>query len=469
MTAQSRDSAHWVVIGAGWSGLACAVEAARLGVVVTLVDAAPAIGGGPARRSSDRRSGLRGRQRTAPAARRMLRNDRLMRRLGVDPHQTLLSLPFMVRYPDGWRLGAVSLPAPLHLAFGLARARRGTVRDRLALAAWVARQRRKSVAAVRRRPGRGRCWRRSPTRWCAGLWRPLCIAAMNAEPAQASSQMFLNLLRLTLGATERQPVASDTAPICPHHARSGTAVPRARRRHRPSAPAGDRAGAIGHGWSVQLREQRCRPTALCWRFPRAGGAPARVGLDRGAAPAISELRSLQYEPIATVYLRYPNGIRLPNPLCAARRSRPTTARGNVFDRAGSIRPNQGIFSVVIGAPALRVERERDALCSAARPPASDANSDLPAVDRAEHRDRAGVPHCCPRSGCDGPPRVLRPRACTWRRHRGKPFRRRSKARAVGLEAARLAASDPAREGTAARAHRWQSSRETRATTRRGKR
>src|SRR6266478_8772847 len=41
-----------------------------------------------------------------------------------------------------------------------------------------------------------------------------------------------------------QPAAADTARSVLHDARSGTAVPRAGRRHRPSAPAGDRAGAI---------------------------------------------------------------------------------------------------------------------------------------------------------------------------------------------------------------------------------
>ena len=368
MTAQTRGSAHWVVIGAGWSGLACAVEAARLGATVTLVDAAPAIGGRARRvdlRIGDRDFAVDNGQHLLLGA--CSETIALMRLLGVDPHQTLLSLPFMVRYPDGWRLGAVSLPAPLHLAFGLARARRVRWRDRLALAAWVARQRRSRWQLSVDRPVATLLATQSDT-MVRRLWRPLCIAAMNAEPAQASSQMFLNLLRLTLGAAE-----ADSRLLLTRRDLSST-MPEAARRYLEQAGATVllRQPVIalarsGHGWSVQLREQRLQADRVVLAVPAEPAARLLESASIEALqPAISELRSLQYEPIATVYLRYPNGIRLPEPVYALLDEPANDRPGQwVFDR-GRIDPaNQGIFSVVIGAPALRIESERGALCAAA--------------------------------------------------------------------------------------------------------
>jgi len=123
----------------------------------------------------------------------------------------------------------------------------------------------------------------------------------------------------------------------------------------------------GHGWSVQLREQRLQADRVVLAVPAEPAARLLESASIEALqPAISELRSLQYEPIATVYLRYANGIRLPEPVYALLDEPANDRPGQwVFDR-GRIDPaNQGIFSVVIGAPALRIESERGALCAAA--------------------------------------------------------------------------------------------------------
>jgi len=157
-------------------------------------DAAPAIGGRARRvdlRIGDRDFAVDNGQHLLLGA--CSETIALMRRLGVDPHQTLLSL----RSWSGIRTDAARsglLAAPLHLAFG-----------------WPARAAYSGATASRWPPGSRasvavggscpstprsrRCWRRQSDTMVRRLWRPLCIAAMNAEPAQASSQMFLNLLR----------------------------------------------------------------------------------------------------------------------------------------------------------------------------------------------------------------------------------------------------------------------------------
>jgi len=358
----------WVIIGAGWSGLACAVEAVRQGVAVTLVDTAPAVGGRARRvdlRIGDRDFTVDNGQHLLLGA--CTETIALMRHLGVDPDQALLSRPFTIRYPDGWRLGAARAPAPLHLALGLVRARGVPWRDRLALAAWVARQRREQWHVSDDRPVAALFGTQSDA-LVRRLWRPLCIAAMNAEPTEASSHLFLNLLRLSLGAAEPDShlllTRRDLSSTMPEAAQSYLERAGAAVLLRQPAIALERSG---DGWSVLLREQRLQASRVVLAVPAEPAARLLESASMEAlGPAIHALRSLQYEPIATVYLRYPNGTRLPEPVYALL-DEPAQGRPGqwVFDR-GQIDPvHQGIFSVVIGAPALRAESDRNALCAGA--------------------------------------------------------------------------------------------------------
>ncbi len=360
--AGSQPPARWVVIGAGWSGLACAVQAVQQSVAVTLVDAAPAVGGRA--RRVDLRIGER--DFTVDNGQHLLlgacaETIALMRRLGVEPHQALLSQPFTIRYPDGWSLGAVRLPAPLHLALGLVCARGVPWPDRLALAAWVARQQPadRPVATL---------FESQSAQLVRRLWRPLCIAAMNAEPEQASSRLFLNMLRLSMGGAEpdshllltRRDLSSTMPEAALRYLAERGAVVRLRQPAVALTPSES-------GWSVVLREERIEADRVVLAV--AADSAARL-LESASMPAlncaIAELRILQYEPLATVYLHYPPGTRLPAALYALLDQPDRGFYGQwAFDR-GRIDPaHEGILSVVIGGPALAFERDRAALCSAA--------------------------------------------------------------------------------------------------------
>jgi squalene-associated FAD-dependent desaturase len=368
MSAHQGAPGRWVVVGAGWSGLACAVEAARQGVAVTLVDAAPAIGGRARRvdlRIGDRDFTVDNGQHLLLGA--CTETIALMRRLGVDPDQALLSQPFTVRYPDGWRLGAVALPAPLHLAVGLAGARRVPWPERFALAAWIAHQQRNGWQIEVDCPV-ATLLATQPEALVRRLWRPLCIAAVNAEPAQASSKLFLNLLRLTLGAAE-----PDSRLLLTRRDLSAT-MPEAAQRYLAQAGAAVvlRQPVMGlarsdSGWNVLLRDQQLSADRVVLAVPAEPAARLLESASIEALqPAIDALRGLQYEPIATVYLRYPEGTRLPEAIYALL-DEPAQGRPGqwVFDR-GRIDPaHQAIFSVVIGAPTLRIESDRGVLCAAA--------------------------------------------------------------------------------------------------------
>jgi hydroxysqualene dehydroxylase len=366
MTAPSNGSTRWVVVGAGWSGLACSVEAVRRGVAVTLVDAAPMIGGRARRvdlRIGDQDFTVDNGQHLLLGA--CTETIALMRQLGVDPDQALLSQPFKVEYPDGWRLGAVGFPAPLHLALGLLRARGVAWRDRLALAAWVGHQRRNQWQVPVDRPVADVLGTQSQA-LVRRLWRPLCIAAMNAEPGQASARMFMNLLRLSLGAAER-----DSRLLLTRRDLSST-MPEAALRYLNGAgatvllrqPAATLTRS-GSGWNVALREQHLQADRVVLALPAEAAARLLESASIDALqPAIAQLRGLQYEPIATVYLRYPDAVRLPEPVFALLDDPGQDRPGQwVFDRGRIDTAHRGIFSVVIGAPALRFERDRSTLCA----------------------------------------------------------------------------------------------------------
>ena len=123
------------VIGAGWAGLACAIEATRAGHAVTVFEAARTLGG---------------RARALPAqlpdgAPVLLDNGQhiligaysatlgLMRELGIDPAAVLHRMPLQLRFADG---GGLAIPAgwrpPLDLLAGILRDAR---RPEVALAA----------------------------------------------------------------------------------------------------------------------------------------------------------------------------------------------------------------------------------------------------------------------------------------------------------------------------------------------
>lgn len=366
--AATRCTGHWIIIGAGWSGLACAVEAAQHAYSVTLIDAAPNIGGRARRvqlRIGDAQFAVdNGQHLLVGACQETLG---LMRRLGVCIDEVLREQPFTIRYPDGWRLAAARAPAPLHLAVGLALAHGIPWRQRLALGTWVA-QRSRQDWQLPEDLTLAQLLREQPQDLQRRLWRPLCIAVMNAEPEQISARLFLNVLRLTLGAAE-----PDSRLLLTRRDLSST-LPEAALQYlqQHGATIHLRQPALGlarceRGWQVTLRDR----TLAADRVVVAVPAESAVRLLESAAlpalqPDIARLQRLQYQPIATVYLRYPAQVALPAPIYAllddAQQGRPGQW---VFDRGQIDASHRGTFSVLIGAPALREQADRAQLCQAA--------------------------------------------------------------------------------------------------------
>ena len=340
------------VIGAGWSGLACALELTACGHRVTLFDAAPQPGGrarAVAVRLGDRQFTLdNGQHLLIGAYRETLR---LMREVGVRTDEALLRLPFELRYPDGFVLRARRWPAPLHLLAGLLGAHRLGWAERRQAIAFVLRWRARGWSAGEDAPASA-LFARASAEIVRRLWRPLCLAALNVEPEQASAQLLLNVLRDSLASDA---LAADMLiPRCDlTQLFAGPALETLVRRGAEVQLrcAVQRLQRAGSGWRIEGRGVNTLADAVVLALPpeRAASLLSTTGRSELAA-ATAMLRNIDTAPIATVYLRYPPSLRLPWP-ASALLDEPAAGRYGqwVFDRGRLDEANAGVLGVVISA------------------------------------------------------------------------------------------------------------------------
>jgi hydroxysqualene dehydroxylase len=194
-----------LIVGAGWAGLAAAVEATRLGHHATVLEAARAIGG--------RARGLKvtlpnGAQATLDNGQHILigaysQTLQLMREVGVDIDQALLRLPLTLRYPDG---SGLSLPdwskpwfAGLDVAAGVFQARGWGLGDKLSLLRAADAWRRGGFACPAHYSVAQLCRGISP-RVMADMIDPLVVSALNTPTERASASVFLRVMRDALFA-----------------------------------------------------------------------------------------------------------------------------------------------------------------------------------------------------------------------------------------------------------------------------
>lgn len=355
-----------VVIGAGWSGLACALRLAGRVRPLLLVDAAPTIGG----RARRVRVRLGAREHDLDNGQHLLvgayqRTLALMRATGVDVERALLRLPFQLHYPDGWALVAPRLPAPWHLAAALLRARGLTWTERRALATTTTRWRRAGWQVTPDRPAAA-LFDDAPARLVQRLWEPLCLAALNVRLAAASAQVLLNVLRDTLGA------AAEAADLLVPRRDLGAVLPDAALQRLQVEGVAVRTGCVVRelrrhdaGWLLHTGDGATLPAravVLALPPPRAGALLQGLAAHQSTA---AELAALPMAPIATVYLQYDAGIALARPLHPLLDAPDAGAFGQwAFDRGQLDARHAGIVSVVISGAGAHLEYDHAALGAA---------------------------------------------------------------------------------------------------------
>jgi squalene-associated FAD-dependent desaturase len=366
------------VIGAGWAGCAAAVELARAGYKVTLLESARTLGGRARRVDTDRAHLDNGQHILLGAYSETLR---LMKLTGVDRDQALLTLPLQMRYPVGsggmdFAAPALPLPAPLHLAAALLRAKGLQREDKLSLmrfsttARWMGWQLNTdcSVAELLQR------FDQTP-RLIQLLWRPLCLAALNTPPDRASAQVFLNVLRDSLGARRRSASdmllpRTDLSALFPQAAaayveanggsvRTGAKVQALRSIEGRLWQLDISGAAVGGNWSTYF-------TGVVL----AGGASQAATLlhdipDSDTAALCGQLTAFTPESITTCYLQYPAGTKLDLPFYALLDDPDNHQYGQfVFDRGQLDAAQAGLLAVVISASGAAAGQPQELLAEA---------------------------------------------------------------------------------------------------------
>ncbi|MGS0740566.1 hydroxysqualene dehydroxylase HpnE [Glaciimonas sp. GG7] len=343
------------VIGAGWAGCAAAVALTGSHYQVTLFEASRVLGGrarGVTVQAAEANQAItvdNGQHILLGAYKQTLQ---LMRKVGVNPATALLRLPLQMCYPassSGMTFSAPRLPAPLHLLAALWRAQGLSREDKLALARfnsaarWMGWQLHDdcSVSTLLERFDQ-------TERLIKLLWEPLCIAALNTPPAQASAQVFLAVLRDSLGA---------------RRAASDMLLPRVNL----SSLLPDNAAAFiaQHGGSVRLgcNIRQLQANDKRWRL-MTNHAVEEGDFDAviiATPPDIAAnlladltdttlLQSFTYEPITTCYLQFAPSVSLPRPFFALIEDATKGDWGQfVFDRGQLDPTHAGLLAVVISA------------------------------------------------------------------------------------------------------------------------
>ncbi|WP_347247573.1 hydroxysqualene dehydroxylase HpnE [Zoogloea sp.] len=341
------------VIGGGYAGFAAAVTLARGGARVSLFESSRTLGGRARVVETDGYRIDNGQHILLGAYAETLR---MLRLVGVKP-RSLLTRRLALVYPGLCALRAAPLPAPLHLAFGLLRARGLSWTDKRAMARLMGQL-------------KGQAYRIDPDRSVATLlaesnqtdtlnrliWEPLCIAALNTPVGDASAQVFANVLRDSLAAAAS---ASDLL------------IPRVDLSELFPVPASRWLAMRGHqvrtaepvksiSWLESGYTLEGDPWQTLFEHVVIATSPYHVAPLVGALPAMEPvvrcIAGLRHEPIVTTWLAFDGPLPFPEPMIGL-----TGGYGQwAFDRSALGGP-EGLVSVVISARGAHQDVQKDAL------------------------------------------------------------------------------------------------------------
>ncbi len=356
------------IIGAGWAGMAAAVEATLAGHHAIIFEASRALGGRARALNGHLPDGTpvtldNGQHILIGAYTEALR---LMRQVGVDPQTALLQTPMTLRFPDDLGLQFPAWPTPLDALAGIVSARGWTRADKWTLlrvaTGWQLRgfqcAATLSVAVL--------CQDLSP-RVMAELIEPLCVSALNTPADRASAQVFLKVLQDALfgvqGGSRLLLPRLDLSELFPNAAARWLTERGAEIR---TGARVENVACEGAQWRVQDE----RFDAVIFATSASESARALENSAQAASDSIAKnIRSwtkiaaaLQFESIATVYA-WGADATLAYPMLTLR-SRTDQPAQFVFDR-GQLGGPHGLLAFVVSASnADKQTLQKQVLCQA---------------------------------------------------------------------------------------------------------
>ena len=348
------------IIGAGWAGMAAAVEATLAGHQAVVFEASRAIGG---RARAVKGSLPDGTPVTLDNGQHILigaygETLRLMRCVGVKPELTLLRLPMTLLFPDGLGLQFPLWPTPLDALGGLVRARGWSMADKWSLVRLATGWQRQGFQCDSHSSVSQLCKPLSQ-RVMMDLIEPLCVSALNTPTERASAQVFLRVMQDALfgiqGSSNLLLPRVDLSELFPQAAarwlsqrggelRLGTRVPSVLRQGLQWRVQDELFDAVILATSVSESIRTLENSARAAPEPVAQQFRQWTGIAMG----------LQFEAITTVYA-WGDGVTLAHPMLTLRSTAATaTSCGPaapaqfVFDR-GQLGGPAGLLAFVISA------------------------------------------------------------------------------------------------------------------------
>lgn len=341
------------IIGGGYAGMAAAVELAARDIPVTVFEAAPALGG-RARRVTINDTALdNGLHILIGAYSETLR---LIERV-APKREHFLRLPLTLNIHRRFSLRAPKLPAPLHVAWALLTAEGLASADKRAAARFMQAMKKRRYRLDRDCTVAALLTENSQSiDLIEYLWAPLCIAALNTPMQRASAQVFLHVLRDSLGAgraaSDLLLARMDLTALFPKPAADFV---RARGGQVEPGATIEGITADAGGFSLRVHGQsRHFDQVVC------AVAPHRAADLLADIPALltarQQIAALQYEPIHSIYLQFDGPVKLPAPMIGLADSPAQW----LFDRE-AICGQRGLIGAVISASEEQVGEAQDAL------------------------------------------------------------------------------------------------------------
>ncbi len=333
-----------IVIGAGWAGLHCAYTLAKAGQSVTLIEAAPQVGG-RARSVPFAAHTVDNGQHICIGAYHCLRD--LLRELNLDETQLFKILPmeFIAHGKQTLHLTLPNLPPPFNLLCAVLTAKNIAWLDKLQIIKFcyllhkinftleqdcgllvLFKNYHQSDAIIKQ------------------LWEPIVVAAMTTPIQHASAQIFLNILKTMFLNNQRNSdwyiPAADLSAILPMHIENYLL---------------QSGHQIVYGQPIKqliLDKNKClavKSLRHSWQADHfvLATSPWQASLLLQPHLITNELHknlnNFTYEPISTIYFEFPNPVNLKYPM----RGLLDTTCHWVFDRTFAGQPN--ILSAVISA------------------------------------------------------------------------------------------------------------------------
>jgi len=334
--------------------MAAAVELAACGIPVTVFESAKQLGGRARGVNYNDTQLDNGQHLLLGCYRETLR---LIETVGGNIEQDFLRLPLQLDLHNHFSLHAPRLPAPLHLLVALLKARGLSWAERLKAARFMLTMRRKNFRLPQDMTVSALLSLNSQdANLSLKLWEPLCIAALNTPIHKASAQVLLNVLR---DALDRKRADSDM--LLPRLDFSALFPQRA------AQFVAQRGGKVLLSSGVEKIELHDDEVLLSTasgthRFSHiiCAASPsnaARLLSDLAALhDSVAQIDALEQQPIYTVYLQYPEPVRLPSAMLGLHQC----VSQWLFDK-GQIAAQHGLLAAVISAEGIHQDWSQEQL------------------------------------------------------------------------------------------------------------